>query len=60
MDNVICLIGWMMFLVPVFISLVYLYYQELRKIKKTSTRIFIISIIFSFVTGATILYAMSI
>lgn len=60
MNNVICLIGWMMFLVPVLISEVYLYYQELRKIKNTSTRIFITSIIISFVTGATILYAISI
>lgn len=60
MNNVICLIGWIMFLLPVFISLVYLYYLELRKIKNTSERILIISIIFSFVTGATILYALSI
>lgn len=60
MNNIIALIGFILGLVPVFACICYLYYQELKKIKKVSERILVTIIIISFVTGVTILYALGI
>ena len=60
MNNIIVLIGFIMVLVPVFICIACLYYEELKKIKKVSEKILVTIIIISFVTGIAILYAISI
>ncbi len=60
MKSVVALIGFLMGMTPVFACIGYLYYQELKKIKKVSERILVTIIIISFVTGVTILYAIGI
>ena len=60
MNNIVALIGLILVLVPVFVCIFQLYYDELKKIKNISERILITIIIISFVTGITILYGISI